>query len=216
MRAGLGGWFIALGRRDQLAILLGSLSGGLCVAHKGLCNAFARLLGDGPIRGPHNDTLNAYRGGSILNSSLAPVSGQSNWRWCSKCQGLAYAGNGGPGICPAGGHHDHTVSADYTLQLTGPVFINPVNGQILDFAGSYQFKVAPVAAAVGYLWSFFQNGAMVWENQRDEGQLSGAEYGIQPGTPAHSRFQPGCVQVWSRALVGKWWTEATIIDIFLH
>ena len=42
---------------------------------------------------------------------------QAHWRWCSKCQGLAFAGNGLPGICPAGGHHDHNGSGDYTLAI---------------------------------------------------------------------------------------------------
>jgi hypothetical protein len=46
-------------------------------------------------------------------------SGQSNWRWCRKCQGLMYAGTI-PGIphfgrCPAGGRHDPAGSGDYIL-----------------------------------------------------------------------------------------------------
>jgi hypothetical protein len=40
---------------------------------------------------------------------------QSNWRWCNKCQGLAFAGNSSAGACPAGGTHDHSGSGDYTL-----------------------------------------------------------------------------------------------------
>jgi Common central domain of tyrosinase len=39
---------------------------------------------------------------------------QEDWRWCSKCQGLAFAG-GGPGPCAAGGSHDHTASGQYRL-----------------------------------------------------------------------------------------------------
>ena len=30
---------------------------------------------------------------------------QNNWRWCSKCQGLFFAGNGTMGFCPVGGEH---------------------------------------------------------------------------------------------------------------
>ncbi|MBA4064095.1 MAG: hypothetical protein C0501_10360 [Isosphaera sp.] len=45
--------------------------------------------------------------------------GQPDWRWCRKCQGLAYAGDASdtpvPGPCPAGGLHDHTGSFDYIL-----------------------------------------------------------------------------------------------------
>ena len=38
---------------------------------------------------------------------------QDNWRWCNKCQGLAYAGNLSLGACPAGGTHDHSGSGNY-------------------------------------------------------------------------------------------------------
>lgn len=45
----------------------------------------------------------------------APLIGmQPNWRWCRKCQGLAYAGNG-PGWCPGSGRHDHTGSFNYHI-----------------------------------------------------------------------------------------------------
>jgi hypothetical protein len=40
--------------------------------------------------------------------------GQNNWKWCRKCQVLAFAGGDG-GHCPAGGPHDFSASADYTL-----------------------------------------------------------------------------------------------------
>jgi hypothetical protein len=39
---------------------------------------------------------------------------QQNWRWCSKCQGMAYRGNG-PGVCPAGGGHDLSTSFNYAM-----------------------------------------------------------------------------------------------------
>ncbi|HEU4325875.1 MAG TPA: hypothetical protein VFS21_22235 [Roseiflexaceae bacterium] len=98
----------------------------------------------------------------------------------------------------------------------GPSFVYPSNGQTLDYAGSYLFKVNPVPGASGYLWGFFQNGVMVWENYRDEGRLSGTEYGIHPGTFAHSRFARGWTQVWCRALVNGQWTDATVIWIYLR
>jgi hypothetical protein len=47
--------------------------------------------------------------------------GQDGWRWCKKCQGLAFGG-GSPGICAAGGVHDHSASADYTMALNLPEF----------------------------------------------------------------------------------------------
>jgi hypothetical protein len=40
---------------------------------------------------------------------------QNNWRWCSKCQGLGYAGNTSPGSCPAGASHSYVASGDYSL-----------------------------------------------------------------------------------------------------
>ena len=97
-----------------------------------------------------------------------------------------------------------------------PSFIYPVDGQVLDYEGSYLFKVKPVPGAQGYLWGFFQNGEMVWENFRDEGVLSGDEYGIHPGTLANSRFVPGPVEVWVRASINGQWTDAAVITIHLQ
>ena len=54
--------------------------------------------------------------GSIHGAALqASLGGQYNWRWCKKCQGLAFAANASLGACPAGGNHDHTGSGDYIL-----------------------------------------------------------------------------------------------------
>jgi hypothetical protein len=47
--------------------------------------------------------------------------GQNNWRWCKKCQCLAFAGNAA-GSCPAGGTHDHSSSSDYNLAIAMPSF----------------------------------------------------------------------------------------------
>ena len=48
--------------------------------------------------------------------------GQSNWKWCNKCQGLAFAGNASLGNCPAGQFHDHTGSGNYALALNDAAF----------------------------------------------------------------------------------------------
>ena len=40
---------------------------------------------------------------------------QPDWKWCSKCQGLAYTG-GGSGSCAAGASHDHSESGNYVLR----------------------------------------------------------------------------------------------------
>jgi hypothetical protein len=47
---------------------------------------------------------------------MSDFKGQNNWRWCSKCQGLAFAGIG-PGRCTAGGTHDQSRSYDYALTI---------------------------------------------------------------------------------------------------
>lgn len=96
-----------------------------------------------------------------------------------------------------------------------PEFIYPQNGQVLDIAGAYLFKVTPVAGADSYLWSFMQNGVMVWENYRDERVLSTTEYGIFPGTPAHARFVAGEVELWVRGLVAGRWSEPGILRFIL-
>lgn len=57
---------------------------------------------------------------------------------------------------------------------------------------------------------------MIWENYRDEGTLSGNEYGIHPGSVAHSKFTPGDVEVWVRASINGQWTDATVITIHLQ
>jgi hypothetical protein len=47
------------------------------------------------------------------------ANGQNQWRWCRKCQLLAFAGGAAPGPCPSGGTHDHSGSADYTIANFG-------------------------------------------------------------------------------------------------
>jgi hypothetical protein len=89
----------------------------------------------------------------------------------------------------------------------------PSVGRTLPLEGAYLFKVAPVEGSTGYLFGFFQNGTAVWENYANERALSGTEYAITPGTPAHNAIRPGPLQVWVRALVGGEWTEATIVDV---
>jgi hypothetical protein len=43
------------------------------------------------------------------------MTAQDNWRWCNKCQVLAFAGFPTPGACAAGGVHNHLLSGDYVL-----------------------------------------------------------------------------------------------------
>jgi hypothetical protein len=60
--------------------------------------------------------LSGFRGwfrGSVNSASHGSVV----WRWCSKCQCLAFGGSGAPGPCPAGDAHDHGASYDYWFPL---------------------------------------------------------------------------------------------------
>lgn len=100
--------------------------------------------------------------------------------------------------------------------LAGPSFVYPVNGQSLDVTGAYMFQVNPIAGATGYLWGFFQDGVLVWENLRDGGALSGTAYAIHVNTKAHDKFRARPVDVWVRAYVNNQWTDATVITIHLN
>ncbi len=50
---------------------------------------------------------------------------QTGWTWCQKCQGLYYAGNPTPGVCPAGGGHDGSGSGHYVLDLGADAAAHP-------------------------------------------------------------------------------------------
>lgn len=54
-------------------------------------------------------------------AGAATVAVQWNWRWCSKCQVLAFNGSGTLGSCPAGGQHDHAYSGNYCLAAAASV-----------------------------------------------------------------------------------------------
>jgi len=93
----------------------------------------------------------------------------------------------------------------------------PLDGQSLDYEGDYFFKVTDIQGAEGYLWSFSQNGAVVWENLRDEmGLTSGGTYAILKGSAAHSRFVPGPVEVSVRAQKGEFLADPVVITIILQ
>ena len=96
------------------------------------------------------------------------------------------------------------------------VFVTPLDGQVLALQGDYFFQVNDIGAE-GYLWSFSQNGEVVWENLRDElGYTAGGTYAILAGSPAHDRFVPGPVQVSVRAVQGQYLAEPAIITVILQ
>jgi hypothetical protein len=97
-----------------------------------------------------------------------------------------------------------------------PEFERLEPGEIIDRTGSFSFAVKPAEGVEGYLWGFFQNEEMVWENLRDEGQLSGAEYTISAGSEAHHRFVPGDLKVSVRASIDGQWSDAAVVTVHLR
>jgi hypothetical protein len=71
-----------------------------------------------PAGGAHDGIKSANYALPFLVSGVAPATEQDNWRWCSKCQTLAFNG-AGAGACAAGGVHDHSKSANYYLSGKG-------------------------------------------------------------------------------------------------
>ncbi|MDA1337388.1 MAG: peptidoglycan-binding domain-containing protein [bacterium] len=102
--------------------------------------------------------------------------------------------------------------------VAAPEMVSPANGQILNHGipDGYRFKIKPVAGAFGYLFGFFQNGVMVYENWRDDRTLNKTgEFTIWPSNPFYSKIQAGDLQVWVRTWVNNQWSEARIITIKL-
>jgi hypothetical protein len=51
----------------------------------------------------------------------APITRQSAWFWCKKCEGMFFGGfPGSSGTCPAGGGHDRSASGNYSLTINSP------------------------------------------------------------------------------------------------
>ena len=65
-----------------------------------------------PAGGEHDPAQSANY---TLPVNLPGAPGQSNWRSCRKCQGLAFGGHSG-GVCVKGDKHDFSESGDYVLQ----------------------------------------------------------------------------------------------------
>jgi hypothetical protein len=167
-----------------------------------------------------------------ITSTLSIIGGVLNngdvWKWYANSCGGTLVGTGAQiNVAPSapttyfvraegecGLTQCASVAVDYVTN-TKPVFIYPTNNQQLDFEGDYIFRTQKVCGSTGYLWGFFQNNILIWENYRDEGHLSGVDYAIQAGTLAHSKFQAGSVTVSIRASVNNNWTNATTIIINL-
>lgn len=75
-------------------------------------------IGACPAGGVH-DTSQSSDYFLVHDIDWAP--GQTGWRWCARCYGLAYLDPGrGPGRCVAGGRHDHNASGAYSLEFVKP------------------------------------------------------------------------------------------------
>jgi len=104
------------------------------------------------------------------------------------------------------------------VSFNAPEMVYPVDGQNLTYGypHGYMFKVKPVAGASGYLFGFFQNGVMIYENWRDDKKLSiDGEFAVWPDNLFYSKLQEGDLQVWIRALISGQWSEARIITVKL-
>ena len=96
------------------------------------------------------------------------------------------------------------------------IIISPPDSQILKYGENWHFKVDPNKDSQGYLWGFFQNGELIWENMRDAGVLSSSEYTILADNPIQNRFDSGPIEVMVRALVNGGWSDATILTFILE
>jgi hypothetical protein len=79
---------------------------------------FAGGTSNGVCSGGGAGHFEAGSGNYVLpfrGSGPLPLDTQEGWRWCKKCQVLAFGSNP-PGACPAGDAHDHSSSGHYCLE----------------------------------------------------------------------------------------------------
>ena len=138
---GAAGWWIAI---EDIAKVLYSLNkdDGRILTHDQLTDMINTRLGwdisttsgirwiekngGWSMNGTSISTSIALLGGGIFaalfqNSDLLGPGYQNNWQWCTKCQGLTFAGNANLGPCPSGGLHDHTGSSNFRVHMgSGP------------------------------------------------------------------------------------------------
>ncbi|MDZ8225469.1 hypothetical protein [Nostoc sp. ChiVER01] len=98
---------------------------------------------------------------SLLQPTLAQfVNRQDDWRWCNKCQALAFAGNASLGACPAGGVHNHNGSYNYILIHDTPRLAGQDNWrwcnkcQVLAFAGNASLGACPAGGVHNHNGSY--------------------------------------------------------------
>lgn len=88
-----------------------------CNKCQALCYNSPQSPGPCPAGGTHNHSGSGEYTLVTHPEAATPTPGtQVNWRWCNKCQALAFAGGATLGACPAGGTHAHTGSGNYGVQ----------------------------------------------------------------------------------------------------
>lgn len=98
----------------------------------------------------------------------------------------------------------------------GPTFAFPSNGQSYKLGGTMLFQVQSLSGTMGYLWTFSQNGVIVWQNLDATGSLSGATMSVKGGSAAQHHMHPGPLQVRVRAeMKGGSWTSVSTITVQL-
>ncbi|RSL85668.1 hypothetical protein CDV31_016527 [Fusarium ambrosium] len=82
-------------------------------------------VGDCQAGGKHDFNGSGNYSLCIDGNPRGIASGQDQWRWCNKCQALAFDGHT---CCPAGGAHINTTSWNYTLIANDPALPNSQSG----------------------------------------------------------------------------------------
>lgn len=77
-------------------------------------NVFQPAIGSGFPRA-------GYRCCATRQPPPSPVTRQSGWRWCKKCQAMFFGEfTGSNGRCPAGAGHDKSASGNYSIVINSP------------------------------------------------------------------------------------------------
>jgi hypothetical protein len=91
-----------------------------CSQCQGRFFAGGNTLGVCPAGDAHSDAGSGDYALGQGDAYLATSSGgQSEWKWCDKCQGLFFSGGNTLGVCPAKGAHNDAGSGDYLLATSG-------------------------------------------------------------------------------------------------
>jgi 3',5'-cyclic AMP phosphodiesterase CpdA len=135
-----------------------------------------------PAGGKHD---HSQSGNYTLAHNDPSAPGQSDWRWCKKCQGLAFSLNQ-PSVCPAGGSHDYSQSGNYTLasaEATEPSaafegsVINFLHLSDLHFVADDTIN-APLKERFNFIKKEYPNDVLIIT-----GDIIDNEGNVSPGTP---------------------------------